>query len=265
MHPFTAAKMIVSLTLLYDRKIYLNLITGTATSYLESMDDSISHDDRYERLVEYVQLVMSLLTDSSRTFEGRFYRTKGLYLRQSIPCALLPACFLAGQSDAALRTAKKLAATTMHMLPAKLVPGLSGACGVNLGIIARASEAEAWQVARSKFPENRRGQRLLTFSMSNTDSEWKKRLAVAAGKEADAEPGYWMGPFKNFQADNPYFVGEHDRVAALVARCVQAGVTAFILDLPPEEEEFENIRIVFSKAEAILQRTSSTVPLSGLG
>ena len=38
MHPFTAAKMIASLTLLYGRKIYLNLITGTATSYLESME-----------------------------------------------------------------------------------------------------------------------------------------------------------------------------------------------------------------------------------
>jgi alkanesulfonate monooxygenase len=262
MHPFTAAKMIASLTLLYNRKIYLNLITGTATSYLESMDDHLTHDDRYERLVEYTQLVMSLLVDSSRTFEGRFYKTKSLYLRHTIPAGLLPSSFLAGQSEAARRTAATLSATSMHMLPPRLAGGLDGVRGVNLGIVTRPTEAEAWRVARSLFPEDRTGQRMLTFSMNNTDSEWKKRLALATEREAEADAGYWMGPFRNFQADNPYFVGDHDHVAALIARCVQAGVKAFILDLPPAEEEFANVRIAFSKAEEILQRSPSTLAAS---
>jgi len=39
MHPFTVAKMISSMAALYNRQIYLNLVTGTAISDLHSLGD----------------------------------------------------------------------------------------------------------------------------------------------------------------------------------------------------------------------------------
>lgn len=254
-HPFTVAKTIASLSELYRRRIFLNLITGTAKSYLESMDDTLDHDDRYLRLTEYVQILMALIEGSSCNFEGRFYRTKGLYLRSPSPPEHIPMCFLAGQSEAAQKTAATLGATSMHMLPPR-VEALQGARGVNLGVITRPTDERAWHVAESIFPESRQGQRMLKFSMANTDSEWKRRLALAAEREAGADVGYWMQPFKNFQADNPYFVGSHERVATMIANCVDRGVRSFILDLPPEEEEFANARIAFSMADEMLRARS---------
>jgi alkanesulfonate monooxygenase len=41
MHPFTAAKMISSFAHLYKRRVYLNMVTGTAVSHLEALGDSI--------------------------------------------------------------------------------------------------------------------------------------------------------------------------------------------------------------------------------
>ena len=42
MHPFTAAKFVSSFALLYHRKIYLNMITGTAASDLHGLGESSS-------------------------------------------------------------------------------------------------------------------------------------------------------------------------------------------------------------------------------
>ena len=33
------------------------MITGTALSHLQAMDDNLSHDERYERLGEYAELI----------------------------------------------------------------------------------------------------------------------------------------------------------------------------------------------------------------
>src|SRR5215475_13692905 len=60
MHPFTAAKSVASLAQLYGRKVYLNMITGTAVSDLEGLGDGLSHADRYARLGEFVTIVREL-------------------------------------------------------------------------------------------------------------------------------------------------------------------------------------------------------------
>ena len=39
MHPFTVAKIVSSFALLYRRKVYLNMITGTATSDLQGLGE----------------------------------------------------------------------------------------------------------------------------------------------------------------------------------------------------------------------------------
>src|SRR5262249_44503299 len=50
MHPFTVAKFVSSFALLYRRKIYLNMVTGTATSDLAGLGEQRTHRERYSRL-----------------------------------------------------------------------------------------------------------------------------------------------------------------------------------------------------------------------
>ena len=73
MHPFTTAKMVASFARLYGRKTYLNMITGTALSYLHAMADELTHGERYQRLCEYGSIVRGLLTsDAPLTFDGSY-------------------------------------------------------------------------------------------------------------------------------------------------------------------------------------------------
>ena len=121
MHPFTAAKFVSSFAQLYGRKVYLNMITGTAVSDLQGLGDEQSHADRYVRLGEFVALMRQLLASPRPVnFEGRFYRASNLQLRPRLPTELMPEFLIAGQSEAAQRVAKETGCIKMQMLPPNL-------------------------------------------------------------------------------------------------------------------------------------------------
>lgn len=262
MHPFTTAKMISSLAYAYERRVALNLITGTALSYLAALGDKVvAHDERYQRLLEYATVVKLLLAGDRVTFTGKFYSVEVLQLVPRLPSHLLPSYLVAGQSEQARLVAREVGAATMQMLEPDLKSGAQHSRAVNLGILTRATEAEAWRAAREKFPENEDGQVILAESMHNTDAEWKRRLTIIAKQEKIAAPGYWMGPFKNFQADQPYFVGSHQQTAALLTGLVREGVDTFVLDLLPDEEEFANVNAAFAIAAQELPQGEARDPL----
>jgi alkanesulfonate monooxygenase len=255
MHPFTTAKMISSLAYLYQRKVYLNMVTGTALSFLEGFNDRLEHDERYERLGEYISIIQSLVMGQGLTsFDGKFYKVANLQLMPKVPPELRPEFLLAGQSEAARKLARAAGAIGMQMLPPD-PDEATAAEGIHFGIITRPEDREAWQVARASFPEDQEGQHILDISMRNTDSIWKKKMRLAskiedlksAGGEGE-ETGYWLQPFRNFKADCPYFVGAYERVADLLVRLIRKGTSLFILDIPAREEEFQHIRAAFRLA-----------------
>ncbi len=255
MHPFSVAKLVNSYAQTYGRKTYLNMITGTALSHLQSMDDTLDHDQRYERLGEYTELIWALLTtDGTVTFAGKYYKVNALKLYPPTPKALLPEFFFAGGSDAATTLSRVVNGTQMRMLSPNLHEGVvPGETGVHFGIVTRQHEEAAWEAAERCFPEDKRGERIQALAMKNTDSVWKQRMMKAARLEQEAKkPGYWLRPFKSFQADCPYFIGSHAQVSELIAQLVRRGVRHFILDIPCEDAEFENVDTAFKGAQALL-------------
>ena len=62
MHPYAAAKMIASLAFLHGRRLDVNLVAGGFRKDLLALADETPHDERYERLVEYGEIVRGLLT-----------------------------------------------------------------------------------------------------------------------------------------------------------------------------------------------------------
>src|SRR5215468_2420979 len=75
MHPYSVAKMITSLGFLYHRRVYLNMVAGGFSNDLVSLDDTTPHDRRYDRLVEYTEIVKRLLgAEAVVSFDGEFYR-----------------------------------------------------------------------------------------------------------------------------------------------------------------------------------------------
>jgi alkanesulfonate monooxygenase len=241
MHPFTAARMISSLANFYKRKVYLNLVTGTAVSHLEALGDTLSHDERYERLEEYAQIINLLLGASGLVnFPGKFYRLSDLVLLPKTPPALLPGLLVAGQSESAKRVCRAVGATGTQMLKPELEAGLGHERGIHFGVVTRENEMEAWTAAGVYFPEDDTGRDVFEFSMSNTDSRWKQQLRNVSRDAKDLPKNYFLNPFLRLQADCPFIVGGYEYVANLFVKLIQAGIRTFILDIPPNEEEFEH-------------------------
>jgi alkanesulfonate monooxygenase len=256
MHPYTVANLIASLGYMYGRRICLNMIAGGFKNDLIAMNDSTPHDKRYDRLVEYTQIVQELLANSSRgvplTFRGEFYTVENLKLTPSLPLELLPGVFVSGSSDPGLAAARSLGATAVQY---PLAPGQFGDVsldveldhGIRLGIIARDDEDEAWTVAESRFPPNRKGQ--LTRQMANrvSDSVWHERLSEQAEQASEGREAYWLGPYENYSTMCPYLVGRPDRVAELLRSYVDKGYRTFILDIPPDADELRHIAESFRR------------------
>lgn len=252
-HPFTVAKATWSIAALYGRQVYLNMVAGDFPRDRGSLYDDLSHDDRYERLVEYASVVKAVFQDKRpTTFVGRYYRVKDLQLASPVAPELFPEITVSGSSPAGLAAARRLSGRAIHYLrpPGEYAddafnPQLQD--GVRLGIIVRETADEAWRKAYQRFPASANGAALRDFASSVSDSSWVKDLSTRADQQSGDDP-YWLSPYKHAQTSCPYLVGSMTSVADRLARCIQVGLRTFLLDLPEDAEDSRRIAAVFELA-----------------
>ncbi|WP_434441751.1 LLM class flavin-dependent oxidoreductase [Lentzea sp. E54] len=248
MHPFTAAKLVADLAYLYQRRVHLNFVAGGFTADLEALGANLPHDARYDRAVEYASIMEKLFsTNDPVTFAGEYYSVAGLRLNTPLPAHLRPGFMMSGSSPAGMAAARALSATgVVYPRPpdeqARAEPGLRQ--GMRIGVIARPTSDEAWDVALTRFPPDRTGQFKHRLAMSRSDSQWHQQLSHAV----DRENSYWMGPFKNYKTFCPYFVGDYATVGREVGRYVELGYTTFVLDTPAEEQDVKHTAVALDIA-----------------
>jgi alkanesulfonate monooxygenase len=257
MHPYSVAKMVASIGFLHGRRVHLNMVAGGFTNDLAALNDPTPHDERYDRLIEYTNVIQSLLrTSSPVSFAGRYYKVTNLKLTPSLPAGLLPDVLVSGSSDAGMRAAQQLGATAVEY-PRPVseydsgVPANVASSGVRIGIIARADGAQAWSIARARFPEDRKGQLTHQLAMKISDSSWHRQLSNLGESGSTADNPYWLVPFQNYKTFCPYLVGSYERVADELARYVDLGYRTFILDVPASPEEMLHIGRVFERAARV--------------
>lgn len=261
MHPYAVAKMVASLGFLYGRRVILNMVAGGFKNDLLSLGDATPHDRRYDRLVEYVQVVKELLASPGPvTWDGEFYQLKQAVLKPALPADLQPGFFISGSSEAGLAAAAATGAVPIQYPgpPDEAVaprPGSgegTAAAGVRVGIIARSTTQEAWEVAHERFPFDRKGQIAHQMAMRVSDSQWHQQLSARAGETGPVGGTFWLGPFEISKSNCPYLVGSYAAVTEDLHRYMQSGYQTFILDIPPSAEELAHSRIVFAGAAARL-------------
>lgn len=262
MHPYTAAKMVASFAFLHGRSVHLNMLAGGFRNDLLALGDDTEHDVRYERTVEYTQIVMSLLRGAApTTVAGRWFTVKGVRLRPPVPEPLIPEVLVSGSSPAGQAAASALGATAVkYPQPpgeedAWIGPSAPAAFGIRIGIIAREDPDEAWRIAHARFPADRSGQITHRLATAVSDSHWHRQLAgeplPASALDEDPDP-YWLGPFQNYKTFCPYLVGSYDRVGSTVAHYMRLGASTFILDVPPSPDELVHSKIVFAHAQEMV-------------
>ena len=259
MHPYSVAKMVSSLGHFYWRRIYLNMVAGGFKNDLAALHDTTPHDKRYARLVEYTIIIKELLRRSAPvSYQGEFYVVDKLRMTPSLPPELFPGILVSGSSDAGLAAAQALGATAVKY---PQPPDRETDCsretldsGIRVGVISRAQEDEAWTVAHSRFPIDRKGQLTHQLAMKTSDSAWHKQLSQVANSVEERTSPYWLVPFENYKTFCPYLVGSYERVAAELARYIERGYQTIILDIPPTQEELEHIKMVFGRVGQMVTR-----------
>jgi alkanesulfonate monooxygenase len=255
MHPYTVAKMVASFGLMYGRRLYLNMVAGGFKNDLNALNDPTPHDERYTRLVEYTSVIMQLLgTTNAVSHQGRYYHLTNVRMTPPLAPALLPGVFVSGSSEAGVEAARQLGATAVQypkpVTEYEAAPPVGvESLGLRIGLVAREDGAEAWALARSRFPEDRKGQLTRALATKVSDSEWHAQLS-ALGQVGSEESPYWMVPFDNYKTNCPYLVGSYERVADELARYMGVGYRTFILDIPASADELRHIGVAFDRAAA---------------
>lgn len=248
MHPYTVAKAIASIAALSERRVYLNMVAGGFKNDLTALNDTTPHDQRYERLEEYTHIISQLLGGAAVRFDGSFYQVDKLKLSPAVDPQLMPGIFISGSSDAGLAAARALGATAIkYPKPASEEPGADPGidCGIRVGIIARPESSEAWEIAHSRFPEDRKGQLTRQLATKVSDSRWHHQLTSL---DADDRSVYWLVPFNNYKTMCPYLVGSYEEVAAEMATYFAGGYRTVILDVPASPEDLEHTFAAFALA-----------------
>jgi alkanesulfonate monooxygenase len=253
MHPYSAAKMIASLAFLHSRRIHLNMVAGGFVNDLASLNDNTPHDRRYDRLLEYTAVIQKLLsTPHGVSYDGEFYALKNARMFPALPPELLGDIFMSGSSEAGLAAAAAVGAVAVKYPkpPGEEQPMTRSQqrTGVRVGVIARRTDDEAWQVAHARFPEDRKGRITHDLAMKTSDSIWHKQLSRVAATAPTPESPYWLGPFQTYKTFCPYLVGSYETVAREVGSYIRLGYTDFILDIPPDERELDHTMQAFSAA-----------------
>jgi len=250
MHPYSAAKMVTTFSYLYNRRIYLNMVAGGFVNDLVALCDFIEHDDRYDRLIEYVSIMKCLFDDPGPvTFTGAYFAVKNITIKPRISPELIPEVFVSGTSAAGVEAAKEIGATSISYpgTPSEtLSKGVPS--GIRIGIIARDESRKAWQIAHERFPVDRKGQLTYALARKVSDSSWYEQLSEFGEKSTEPDSPYWLVPFKNYKTFCPYLVGSYDDVRREVSKYIERGVQTFILDVPPDREELYHTAIVFNGA-----------------
>jgi alkanesulfonate monooxygenase len=255
MHPFAVAKMITTLATLHRRRVALNMVAGGFPIDHQALDDSLTHDDRYARLVEHVLVIQGLLAGESLDFDGKYYRTRRLRLMPPLPGELAPNFFVAGSSDAGIAAAATVGATSV-VLPSPDEEGqpwlvTSTQVAVRVGIIARPSDDQAWNAAEAAFPPDREGAIKHRFAMALSDSSWRKRLDTIGRETLRYGDCYWLEPFMTYRGQSPFLVGSYERVGSVLRRFLAWGCRSLILNTLSDEAE------LFHVAEAVNRSVGS--------
>jgi alkanesulfonate monooxygenase len=259
MHPYWVAKKVATLAHFYGRRVYLNMLAGGFKNDLAALNDTTPHDKRYARLVEYTTIIQELCKGTGPVnYRGEFYTVVNLRMAPPVPSELFPGALVSGSSEAGLSAAAALGAVAIkYPQPAETESDChdNPTCfGIRVGIVARANEEEAWEVAHARFPEDRKGQMTHQLAMKTSDSSWHKQLSQMVVHTKAREGPYWLWPFENYKTFCPYLVGSYERVAVELAKYIARGYLTFILDIPPTEEELAHINLVFAQARLLASK-----------
>ncbi len=251
--PTLAAQQTATLQRFSEGRVLLNVVSGGDDSEQRRFGDWLSHDERYDRTGEFLQIVNSIWREESVDFDGKYYRLEDA--RVSAPPDPLPQIYFGGSSPPALDIAAEFVDVYLtwgeppQVAADKIakVRGLAEArgrnvrFGIRLHTISRATSEAAWAVADELVSELTAEQIASATQMhSRSQSEGQRRMTALHGGRLDQleiYPNLWAGVGLVRGGAGTALVGSHEEVANLIVEYHSLGFDEFILSGYPHLEE----------------------------
>jgi alkanesulfonate monooxygenase len=256
--PTLAAQMSATYQRLSGGRLLLNVVTGGEDTEQRRFGDYLSHDERYARTGEFLDIVRGAWSGTPYSFDGDHYKVEGATVMS--PPDPLPTVYFGGSSAAAGPVAARyvdvyltwgeppeaVAKKIAWMRELADQAGRTLRFGIRLHTISRDTSKEAWDEANRMLAELSpeeiaTSQQALARSVS-VGQQKMRGLHEAyrdGGKAADLEiyPNLWAGVGLVRGGAGTALVGSHTEVADRIEEYASLGIEEFIMSGYPHLEE----------------------------
>ncbi|WP_078311684.1 MULTISPECIES: LLM class flavin-dependent oxidoreductase [unclassified Mycobacterium] len=251
--PTLAAQQAATFQRFSDGRLLLNVVSGGDDTEQRRFGDWLTHDERYERTGEFLQIVRDIWKGEPVDYSGKHYTVTDA--RVSEPPTPLPQLYFGGSSSAALPIAAEhvdvyltwgeppaAAAAKIETVRALAKErGRNLRFGIRLHTISRDTSEAAWAVANSLVGELTPDQIAAATALHSTsESEGQRRMTALHGGRLDKleiYPNLWAGVGLVRGGAGTALVGSHEEVANLISEYHALGFDEFILSGYPHLEE----------------------------
>lgn len=257
LNPVVAARMTASLQRATGGRALYNIITGGGGPAQLWWGDSASHDDRYGRTTEFLDVLKGVWNGGPFSYQGKFYQVEDAGLVDPLSKEEYPEIYFSGSSDAALASASKHADYYLTWLEPfdqlrekfdrvkarTQILGRKIKCAIRVDIIARPTEEEAWAEIEKGFNSLSREALDKFQNPDGSDSVGAARqrgnrpTTINSYKDLIIEPNVWSGFSLLRGGQTNGIVGSYEQVAERLDELVALGADAFILASTPHLEE----------------------------
>jgi alkanesulfonate monooxygenase len=256
--PTLAAQMSATYQRLSGGRLLLNVVTGGEDAEQRRFGDYLSHDQRYARTGEFLDIVRGAWSGHPYDFEGAHYKVEGATVMS--PPDPLPTIYFGGSSQAAGPVAARyvdvyltwgeppdaVASKIAWMRELADQAGRTLRFGIRLHTISRDSSKEAWAEATRMLEdisaeEIAASQAALARSVSvgqkNMRGLHEGYRNGGAVQDLEIYPNLWAGVGLVRGGAGTALVGSHEEVADRIEEYAALGIDEFIMSGYPHLEE----------------------------
>lgn len=246
--PPLAARQLATLDHFSRGRLALNVITGGSDTDQQRDGDFLTHDQRYQRTREYLEILKRIWTSTAPVdYHGEFYRFVGALTDvKPLQQPHIPVYF-SGASAAAIEVAADyadtymlwgepvadFAAQTRRVRQAAHAKGRQPRFSVSFRPIVADTEQQAWARAYEIFERMRDTRQRLGLPVSDhaPANAGSQRLLAAAQRGEVLDERLWMGiaQLTGAQWNSTALVGTPEQVAKALGNYYQHGASAFLL------------------------------------
>jgi alkanesulfonate monooxygenase len=249
MSPTLFVQQVNTLSALTNGRVNLNVVAGHSPDEQHFYGDWLSHDERYARTAEFLEICHGLWNrNGGVNVRGKYLQVEDARINTPFvsPNRTFPEIFIGGGSRAALDLALRYGTCWMRLGDTpRAVGSAAGAIlnagkelGLRLSIICEDSREEALRAAQelvaSAHTQLRDSEEERRFVQDSDSQSIRSRYAVAESEWLT--PWLWTGAVRTYGAPAMALVGTPRTVASAILEYKRAGVTHFVFSGWPKLE-----------------------------